>query len=169
MLSKGIKIPKAKTTEQALASLVRLCARAEKSSGDALRLMSRWGVEERERATVLQKLIEHKFIDDSRYAEAFVREKVRLNGWGVRKIGAALRVKGISSSTITTALQQADSSTMDRRLEEQLAKKIKSVKYSNQYELKGKLVRYGLSLGYDYDKVDSSVSELVGNYQTSFD
>ena len=169
MLSKGIKIPKAKTTEQALASLVRLCARAEKSSGDALRLMSRWGVEERERAIVLQKLIEHKFIDDSRYAEAFVREKVRLNGWGVRKIGAALRVKGISSSTITTALQQADSSTMDRRLEEQLAKKIKSVKYSNQYELKGKLVRYGLSLGYDYDKVDSSVSELVGNYQTSFD
>ncbi|MEG1612521.1 MAG: RecX family transcriptional regulator, partial [Alistipes sp.] len=34
-----------KTPEQALTSLMRLCARAEKSSGDALRLMRTWGVE----------------------------------------------------------------------------------------------------------------------------
>ena len=169
MLSKDIKIPQSKTHEQAFASLMRLCARAEKSSGDAMRLMSRWGVDPGEREKVLHKLIENKFIDDSRYAEAFVREKVRLNGWGVRKIGAALRVKGISSSTISEALKQADNNTMDRRLQEQLTKKIRSVKYSNQYELKGKLLRYGLSLGYDYDKVDSSVSELIGNTECSFD
>ena len=40
---------KTKSPEQALASLMRLCSRAEKSSGDARRLMARWGAGEVDR------------------------------------------------------------------------------------------------------------------------
>ena len=50
------KIKRDKTPEQAYAALIRLCARSEKSSGDALRLMQRWGVEPSARQGVLQKL-----------------------------------------------------------------------------------------------------------------
>ena len=77
------KIKRDKTPEQAYAALIRLCARSEKSSGDALRLMQRWGVDPSARQGVLQKLLTDRFIDDSRYAEAFVRDKIRLSGWGV--------------------------------------------------------------------------------------
>ena len=72
------KIKRDKTPEQAYAALIRLCARSEKSSGDALRLMQRWGVEPSARQGVLQKLLADRFIDDNRYAEAFVRDKIRL-------------------------------------------------------------------------------------------
>ena len=43
MLPKDKKIgtPKSKSAEEALSSLMRLCARAERSSGDAMRLMIR--------------------------------------------------------------------------------------------------------------------------------
>lgn len=75
------KIKRDKTPEQAYAALIRLCARSEKSSGDALRLMQRWGVEPSARQGVLQKLLADRFIDDNRYAEAFVRDKIRLSGW----------------------------------------------------------------------------------------
>ena len=71
------KIKRDKTPEQAYAALIRLCARSEKSSGDALRLMQRWGVEPSARQGVLQKLLADRFIDDNRYAEAFVRDKIR--------------------------------------------------------------------------------------------
>ena len=84
------KIKRDKTPEQAYAALIRLCARSEKSSGDALRLMQRWGVKPSARQGVLQKLLADRFIDDNRYAEAFVRDKIRLSGWGARKkIGRA--------------------------------------------------------------------------------
>ena len=66
---------KPKSATQALQSLMRLCSRAEKSSGDALRLMRTWNVPEGERQGVLDKLIELRFIDDARYAEAYTREK----------------------------------------------------------------------------------------------
>ena len=70
------KIKRDKTPEQAYAALIRLCARSEKSSGDALRLMQRWGVEPSARQGVLQKLLADRFIHDNRYAEAFVRDKI---------------------------------------------------------------------------------------------
>ena len=80
-----IRKKKVKTPEQALAALMRLCARAEKSQEDARRLMRGWGLAERDAEGVLAKLVRDRFIDDARYAGAFVREKLRLSGWGEYK------------------------------------------------------------------------------------
>lgn len=74
-------VPRTKTPEQALAALMRLCARAERSEEDARRLMTRWGVAPADRERVLERLRRDRFIDDARYAEAFVREKINLSGW----------------------------------------------------------------------------------------
>ena len=50
------KEQKPKTAAQALASLMRLAARSEKSSGDAMRLMQHWRVPELERQTYREPL-----------------------------------------------------------------------------------------------------------------
>ena len=112
---------KFKTPEQALAALMRLCARAEKSQEDARRLMRGWGLAERDAEGVLAKLVRDRFIDDARYAGAFVREKLRLSGWGGYKIRTALQRKRIDRALIDAALAEADRSGMDERLRRQLA------------------------------------------------
>lgn len=140
-----------KSPQQALVALQRLAARSEKSSGDAMRLMQRWGVQESERRGVLERLIKERYIDDSRYAEAYVREKSNLSGWGARKIAMQLRSKGIDPKIIKYALQQLDDEEQRQRLECKLQRKLKSIKAVNDYELRGKLLRYALSLGYEYE------------------
>ena len=55
---------RAKTPEQALAALMRLCARAEKSQDDARQLMRGWGLAEREGEQVLARLVRDRFIDE---------------------------------------------------------------------------------------------------------
>ena len=155
------KIKKTKTPEQALSALMRLAARAERSSGDALRLMRNWGVEPAAQREVLRKLIDMRFIDDVRYAEAFVRDKLKFSGWGTFKIRAALRAKGISSEIAERALEQADPETSRERLRQSLARKRKSVKAATDRELRDKLMRYGASLGYDFGSVAEAVSEIV--------
>lgn len=156
-----LKKKRTKTPDEALASLMRLCARAEKSEGDAWRLMRGWGLAERDAQQVLDRLLRDRFIDDSRYAEAFVREKLRLSGWGEYKIRTALQRKGVRKETIDAALSQADRSGMGERLAQQLCRKARTVKYTSQYELKTKLIRYGLSLGYDYEAVLDAASAMV--------
>ena len=161
-----IRKKKVKTPEQALAALMRLCARAEKSQEDARRLMRGWGLAEREGEQVLARLVRDRFIDDARYAGAFVREKLRLSGWGEYKIRTALQRKRIDRALIDAALAEADRSGMDERLRRQLERKARTAKYSTQYELKTKLIRYGLSLGYDYETVVEAASGLVTDTET---
>ena len=158
-----------KTPDEALAALMRLCARAEKSEGDARRLMRGWGVAEKDAEQVLGRLVRDRFIDDSRYAEAFVREKLRLSGWGEYKIRTALQRKRIDRALIDAALAEADRSGMDERLRRQLERKARTAKYSTQYELKTKLIRYGLSLGYDYEAVMDAASAMVRETDTCND
>ena len=159
-----IRKKKVKTPEQALAALMRLCARAEKSQEDARRLMRGWGLAERDAEGVLAKLVRDRFIDDARYAGAFVREKLRLSGWGEYKIRTALQRKRIDRALIDAALAEADRSGMDERLRRQLERKARTAKYSTQYELKTKLIRYGLSLG--YETVVEAASGLVTDTET---
>jgi len=160
---------KFKTPEQALAALMRLCARAEKSQEDARRLMRGWGLAERDAEGVLAKLVRDRFIDDARYAGAFVREKLRLSGWGEYKIRTALQRKGVSKEPIDAALSQADRPAMGERLAQQLERKARTVKYTSQYELKTRLIRYGLSLGYDYEAVMDAASAMVRETDTCND
>lgn len=150
-----------KTAQQAFSSLMNLCAKSEKSSGDARRLMARWGVESAEREGVLKMLIDQKFIDDSRYAAAFMREKLNLSGWGAYKIRATLAAKGVSREIIDSTLALVDKDKMDSRLEVMLVRKQRMLNKVQGYELRAKLMRYGLSLGYDYDNVTSMVDKIT--------
>ncbi len=148
-----------KTAEQALRSLMWVCARAEKSSGDAMRLMRTWGVPEADREGVLEKLIDQKFIDDERFAMAYVREKSRLSGWGEHRIRRMLASKNVDREVIDKALEQIEGQGGEQ-LEQMLKRKLKSAKAANDYELRGKLLRYGLGLGHEYDDVITAITKI---------
>lgn len=152
---------KAKSADEALAALMRLCARAERSSSDALRLMRTWGVPETDRAEVLRKLTAGRFIDDARYAEAFVREKSRLGGWGAYKIRTALQRKGLDQQLIDTALAALDPAAAAERLRERLQRRNRTLRAVTSRDRKEKLLRYGLSLGYAFGSVRDAVEELT--------
>lgn len=66
-------------------------------------------------------------------------------------------------------MSQADRPAMGERLAQQLERKARTVKYTSQYELKTKLIRYGLSLGYDYEAVMDAASAMVRETDTCND
>lgn len=155
------KVKRDKTPAQALASLMRLCAKAERSSGDALRLMRGWGVSDGDARGILERLVADRFIDDRRYAEAFVREKINLSGWGRYKIASALRAKGISPAIVAEALAQTDDTDMHERLAEILARRMRTLKASSPFDARAKLMRYALSRGYDCETARDCVERCV--------
>ncbi len=163
MRTKRVTEPKAKSEEQALNSLMALCARAEKSSGDALRLMKKWGVDESSQQRVLEQLIKDRFIDDDRFTGAFIREKRDINGWGVYKIRMELHRKGIDRETIDRHITELDPSQIRDKLIELLTKRLRIVKYENKYQLRDKLLRYGASRGYDFSMLNECIKEVTSD------
>lgn len=153
---------KIKTPEQALSALMRLCSKSERSSGDALRLMIRWGVEnETDRYKVLKTLIEQRFIDDRRYSAAYVKDKSSLSGWGRHKIRAALRQKGISDDIIAESLGGIDATVSSAKLHELMSRKLRTINEGTEYEIRAKLIRLGLSRGFDYDNVCDQAERII--------
>lgn len=162
MEQKIVRTKRDKTPQQALQSLMRMCARSERSSGDALRLMKRWGVADDEARKVLSRLQAERFIDDARYAEAFVRDKLNLSGWGAYKIKMSLRAKGVSRDIIEDVVApMLEATDMTERLEEMMQRKLRTLKYSSPYEAKTKLIRFAASRGYDMEQAVECASKIV--------
>ena len=124
--------------------------------------MKRWGVADDAARKVLARLQSERFIDDSRYAEAFVRDKLNLSGWGAFKIKSALRAKGVSKEiveeVVSPMLELAD---MAERLEEIMRRRMRTLKYSSAYEAKTKLIRFAAGRGYDLDEAIECASKIV--------
>lgn len=145
--------------QKVLARLQRLCARAEYCTDDIRRkaLTALEGdAEAAER--VVASLREDRFVDDARYAAAYVREKAALQGWGPIKIRFQLRGKRIAEEIISEALKEMDPAPALARLEKLAAEKNRSLQGDPQRKLK--LIKYLLSRGYDYSAVAPVVEKL---------
>ena len=74
-----------------------------------------------------------------------------------------LRAKAIDDQTIQEALNNIDDESYRATLKEELIKKRKSVKASNHYDLKGKLVRFASSRGFESDLIYKVLEELLNS------
>lgn len=157
----AIKQPIQKTKEQALQQLMDRCAKAEVCISDAQRLMQRWQVPTDDRQSVIDTLIKERFIDEERYAQAFVRDKLNFSRWGARKISEALYQKRIPAGIIKTAMEQAQDVEMSDRLATDLRRKNNSIKDEDPYKRKEKLLRFGVSRGYDYETVMETIERVL--------
>lgn len=143
------KMPENSLVKAALNKAMALCARREYCSGDIRAKLESWGLNSSEAKSVIGALIKEDFINDKRYAEAFVKDKYRHNKWGKVKITAHLKAKNISSELISLALESLDDDQYKLMVRETLDSHRKFVKAKNQYDLKGKLLRFGLSKGFE--------------------
>ena len=126
------------------------CSTSEQCLSDMESKLAKYDLTEEERTHILRHLVDEKYIDDRRYAEAFVRDKYRFNKWGRIKIAQGLRMKGIDSETISTAMEAIDEAEYLDILRDLIKAKRKSTRGKNDYEINGKLVRFATGRGFEY-------------------
>lgn len=142
--------PKKRISEEvALQRLETLCAAGEHCRHELMEKLRKWGTTAEEAARILKSLEENRFLDDSRFASAFVRDKLLYNHWGRIKIGLALRAKRIDPDIIDEALDEIAPEEYEEIAREFLAAKAKTVKEGNCYDGRTRLYRYGLSRGFE--------------------
>ena len=143
---------KKETTEQeAYLQLAALCAQAEHCQQEMRDKMKRWEMAPEVQERVIARLIKERYIDDERYARAFVKDKIRYNKWGRRKVQQGLWMKHIDDDIQQRVLSEVDDAEYLAVLKPLLKQKAKSIKAENDYELTQKLVRFALGRGFTYD------------------
>ena len=136
------------------------CSKREYCSSDILRKGLTAFEGDREQATkLLDSLIQDRFVDDLRYATAFAREKSRLTGWGPAKIKYMLVGKGIPRSIVDEALKEVDPDEAERKMRSVLEVKYKTL--AGDPQAKFKLLKFGLTRGYEYDAIAPVVDDIL--------
>lgn len=145
------------TGQQAYQKLTDLCARSEHCQQEMKEKMRQWGVSEEEQAKVMDRLIAERYVDDERFAHAFIYDKIRYNKWGRRKVEQALWMKRIDDSISKSILDDVDDDEYIRILRPLLKQKRKSIKADSEYELTMKLIKFAISRGFTMDIIKQCI------------
>lgn len=103
---------------------------------------------------IVGALVGEKYVDDARFADAYVRDKARFAKWGRVKVQYNLKVLGIDPMIIRVALEENSTLFDDGMLEELLRKKWNLMRPGDTLEKKReKLLRFALGRGFEYDRI----------------
>lgn len=139
--------------EKALAKLAALCARAEYCTGDMEDKMRRWGLSDDDIKENISYLVANKYVDNARYCQAFVNDKIAYNHWGRRKIEQALWMKRVPKSVSAPILDAVPEEDYINVLKPLIASKSATVKAESDYERQMKLMKFALGRGFSIDEI----------------
>ena len=144
----------------ALNKAMNLCSQREYCIEDIRGKLASWGIENDDAERILEILIKENFINETRYASAFVRDRFKYNKWGKVKIVAHLKAKNIPGEVIRQAIDSIDNEQYFKFIRELINGHRRTIKAKNQYDLKAKLLRYGLSKGFESSLLYEILNDL---------
>lgn len=124
------------------------CAGAEHCNQDVKLKLKQAKVEGKDINTILKKLNDEGYIDEMRFAKAFVRGKFRNNKWGRLMIQSELRKKNIPAAIIKSALGEIKEEDYKNTLQSLINNKLKLLG-GKTIENSQKAARYALSKGFE--------------------
>ena len=157
------------TEQEAYLQLAALCAQAEHCQQEMRDKMRRWGLDETVQNRIIDRLIKERYVDDERYARAFVKDKIRYNKWGRRKVQQALWMKRIDADIQQQVLDEIDEKEYLDVLRPLLKQKRKSIKAESDYELNQKLLRFALNRGFGFDIIRQCLDVGEEDYSEDMD
>lgn len=133
------------------------CVRREYCVGQIEKKLSKYifegSISKEDSLWIINELISNRFVDDERFANAYVKDKYTIHGWGRKKIEYNLKNMGVASAIIAEAISvniNPDNSILDKIL----SRKWDSLsKEENIYKKREKLIRFALGRGFDCGEV----------------
>lgn len=127
----------------------RYCSGAEHCCLEVRQMLERRKAESADIERIIKYLIKEGYIDESRYAAAFVHDKVRFAKWGRAKIAQALWQKRIPAGVADEALAAIDEDEYMAALKDVVASRYRQTKGATEYERKIKTMKSVCSRGYE--------------------
>lgn len=152
--------PKTITESKALSRMANLCARREYCIFDIETKLKRYGLEKETIESIIARLVKEKYIDEIRYTRGFIKDKIRFNKWGKTKIEYALRQKRVPEDIVAEAFLEYTDEELNNSLQDLLQAKWKTIKGDSDYEKRNKLIRFGLSRGFDMNNILKCIKNI---------
>jgi len=155
------KKPISLTPEEGLQRAINLCAKQEKSHQSIRNKLFDWQIPANKIETIIAQLVSENFLNEERFAQAYVRGKFNQKRWGRRKIIQGLKTHNISSFIVTKAIQSISSEEYTKTIRTLIMKKEALLNESNLFLKRKKIANYLLSKGYENDIIWDEIMYLI--------
>src|SRR5699024_2360006 len=148
------------TPREALEKLKHYCAyqeRSHKEVEEKLHQLKVWGEDADE---IISNLIQENFLNEERYAQAYVRGKFNMKKWGRNKIRYALKRNQISDYCIKKGMQEIDEEDYLKTLSVLTRKKYETLKKEQHFRRIQKTRAYLVRKGYEYELITETLTQL---------
>ncbi len=139
---------------QALNWAQHYCSKAEHCAGDVLNKLGKYKLDAASAGRLLENLRKENYLNDARYAKAYVMDQFRFSHWGRIKIRYMLRQKGLAETDIQQALEYIPSDEYLNLLKALLDEKQRQYAGLEAYEKKAKLLRFAYNKGFEPDLIN---------------
>ena len=109
---------------------------------------------------VLDRLNKEGYLNEEKYIDAFVNDKVNLTNWGPYKIKKSLLDLEQDETLINNKLNTINENIWNGKIEKIINKKLNSLKNKSNYMIKNKLKIDLYNLGYDNNSIEENLNNL---------
>ncbi len=146
--------PQKKDAHQAWIAIQKYCAYQERCHQEVRSRLYDYGLHTEDVEEIIYQLIQENFINEERFAKAYVGGKFRVKKWGKQKILSELKRRKISDYCINKAFSLIEDEAYIETLNKVIERKerdYRSVK--NDFERNQKIARYCYSRGFESDLI----------------
>ncbi|NVK04266.1 MAG: RecX family transcriptional regulator [Flavobacteriia bacterium] len=139
----------------------KFCAYQERSQKQVRQRLQKMGLIEEAVDLLISECIQDNFLNEERFAKAFVRGKHSIKGWGRKRLERELKMNEVSEYCIRKAIEQLDDEAYSEKLEDLARKKWLQTKEPNRFKRGKKVVDHLLRRGYESDAVWTIVRDFI--------
>lgn len=154
-----------KTYSEILNYMARLCSGREYCISDIKKKLDRIDIKDKEKQSIIDTLVNKNFINEERYCLAYTNDHYKFSKWGKSKLKIKLKEKNIPDNIIEKSLKEINEEEYLNILAELIKTKAKKTKYSNTYEFKAKLLRFGTGRGFSPEEIYRCINQLKINME----
>ncbi|MBP3354201.1 MAG: RecX family transcriptional regulator [Bacteroidales bacterium] len=147
--------------KEALTKCTALCSRAEYSVWDIRERLTKWDIEENHQDDIINYLISNNYINEERYAESFISDKLKFSKWGRIKIKYALHQKRISESIIYKILNDINEEEYYKTLVDLISNKAKYKSGEMDIKKRASIYNFALSRGFEPELINRALRKLL--------
>ena len=149
------------TVEEALSKLQNYCSYQERCHQEVRRKLVSMRMIPEAIDQIIVALLDYNFLNEERFAKAYVRGKFRIKKWGRRRLTLELKKKEIGIFNINQAISQINELDYLEVFNDLSESRLLFIKESNKLKKRKKLADYLLYRGWESHLVYQRVSELV--------
>jgi len=149
------------TIEQIKRKMERYCIYQDRCHQEVEKKLREFFLIDIAKEEILLHLMEHDFLNETRFSQSYARGKFRIKKYGKQRIVRELKSRNITAYNIKKALNEIEEEVYKATAFELVVKKNASLTEQNPFKKKKKLFDYMARKGYEYDLINEAIATVL--------